>query len=120
MSEPIRYRGRIAQIRICLGKLLRMFLYQNDWKALPMAAIIAGLDRQSADPEPDPWKHLQVGDTVYGRGDRQGRICEIRRFQIQKRQAEDRHGNGSQPYRVRRFGVRRRSADLPTDLGLDR
>ena len=43
MSEPIRYRGRIAQIRICLGKLLRMFLYQNDWKALPMAAIIAGL-----------------------------------------------------------------------------
>ena len=43
MSETIRYRGRIAQIRICLGKLLRMFLYQNDWKALPMAAIIAGL-----------------------------------------------------------------------------
>lgn len=43
MSETIRYRGRIAQIRICLGKLLRMFLYQNDWKALPMSAIIAGL-----------------------------------------------------------------------------
>lgn len=43
MSENIRYRGRFAQIRIYLGKLLRMFVYQNDWKALPMAAIIAGL-----------------------------------------------------------------------------
>ena len=39
----IRYRGRINQIFIYLGKLLRMFLYQNDWKVLPMAAMVAGL-----------------------------------------------------------------------------
>lgn len=43
MSEKVRYRGRIAQTGIYLGKFLRMFVYQNDWKALPMAAIIAGL-----------------------------------------------------------------------------
>ena len=39
----IRHRGRGAQIWIYLGKMLRMFIYQNDWKVLPMAAIIAGL-----------------------------------------------------------------------------
>ncbi len=39
----IRYRGRGAQVWIYLGKLLRMFIYQNDWKVLPMAAVIAGL-----------------------------------------------------------------------------
>ena len=39
----IRYRGRINQVPIYLGKLLRMFLYQNDWKVLPMAAMVAGL-----------------------------------------------------------------------------
>ena len=39
----IRYRGRGSQIWICLGKLLRMFVYQNDWKVLPMAALVAGL-----------------------------------------------------------------------------
>ena len=39
----IRYRGRVNQIFIYLGKLLRMFLYQNDWKVLPMAAMVAGL-----------------------------------------------------------------------------
>ena len=39
----IRYRGRGNQIVIYLGKLLRMFLYQNDWKVLPMAAMVAGL-----------------------------------------------------------------------------
>ena len=38
-----RHRGRGAQIFIDLGKLLRMFIYQNDWKVLPMAALIAGL-----------------------------------------------------------------------------
>ena len=38
-----RYRGRISQTFIYLGKLLRMFVYQNDWKVLPMAAVIAGL-----------------------------------------------------------------------------
>ena len=39
----IRHRGRGAQVGIYLGKLLRMFVYQNDWKVLPMAALIAGL-----------------------------------------------------------------------------
>ena len=43
MSNKLRYRGRIAQIGIYLGKLFRMFIYQNDWKVLPMAALIAGL-----------------------------------------------------------------------------
>ena len=39
----IRHRGRGAQVLIYFGKLLRMFVYQNDWKVLPMAALIAGL-----------------------------------------------------------------------------
>ena len=39
----IRYRGRSAQVWIYLGKMLRMFIYQSDWKVLPMAALIAGL-----------------------------------------------------------------------------
>ena len=38
-----RYRGRIGQVQIYLGKLFRMFLYQNDWMVLPMAALVAGL-----------------------------------------------------------------------------
>ena len=43
MTETIRYRGRAAQTMIYLGKLLRMFIYQNDWKVLPIGAIIAGV-----------------------------------------------------------------------------
>ena len=39
----LRHRGRGTQIFIYLGKLLRMFVYQSDWKVLPMAALIAGL-----------------------------------------------------------------------------
>ena len=39
----VRHRGRSAQIAIYLGKNLRIFIYQNDWKVLPMAALIAGL-----------------------------------------------------------------------------
>ena len=39
----IHHRGRGAQVWIYLGKMLRMFVYQNDWKVLPMAALIAGL-----------------------------------------------------------------------------
>ncbi len=39
----IRHRGRGAQLSIYFGKMLRMFVYQNDWKVLPMAALIAGL-----------------------------------------------------------------------------
>ena len=39
----IRHRGRIKQIGIFFRKFLRMFVYQSDWKMLPMAALIAGL-----------------------------------------------------------------------------
>lgn len=39
----VRYRGPISQIGIYFVKFLRMFVYQSDWKVLPMAAIIAGL-----------------------------------------------------------------------------
>ncbi len=39
----VRHRGRISQIPIFLGKQLRMFIYQSDWKVLPMSALIAGL-----------------------------------------------------------------------------
>ncbi|WP_408071221.1 ABC transporter permease [Butyrivibrio sp. JL13D10] len=38
-----RHTGRFLQTVIYLGKLFRMFLFQNDWKVLPMSAIIAGL-----------------------------------------------------------------------------
>ena len=37
------YRKTLRQIPIYLGKFLRMFIYQDDWKMLPMAALIAGL-----------------------------------------------------------------------------
>ena len=39
----LRYHGRKGQILIYLGKFLRMFIYQSDWKVLPMAAFVAGL-----------------------------------------------------------------------------
>lgn len=39
----VRHRGRGSQIWIYLGKMLRTFVYQSDWKVLPMAAVIAGL-----------------------------------------------------------------------------
>lgn len=38
-----KHRGRAAQTFIYLGKLFRMFLFQNDWKVLPMSAVIAAL-----------------------------------------------------------------------------
>ena len=43
MEKKEHYSGRIRQTWIYLGKLLRMFIFQNDWKLLPMAAIIAAL-----------------------------------------------------------------------------
>ena len=44
MSEmDVKHRGRLAQTGIYLGKLLRMFVYQNDWKVLPMGAFIAAV-----------------------------------------------------------------------------
>ena len=39
----VRHCGRLSQIRIYLGKFFRMFIYQNDWKVLPMAAVISAL-----------------------------------------------------------------------------
>ncbi len=42
-ARTLQHRGRIAQIPIYFGKLVRMFIYKNDWKVFPMAAIIAGL-----------------------------------------------------------------------------
>lgn len=39
----IRHRGRLEQMRIYLGKFLRMFVYQNDWKVFPMTIIVAAL-----------------------------------------------------------------------------
>ncbi|NCB33115.1 MAG: ABC transporter permease [Erysipelotrichia bacterium] len=38
----VKHIGHLAQIRVYLGKMFRMFIYQKDWKLLPMAAIIAG------------------------------------------------------------------------------
>ena len=42
-QQKLHYRGRGGQIIIYLGKLLRGFVYQNDWKVIPMAALIAGI-----------------------------------------------------------------------------
>ena len=39
----IRHRGRGSQIMIYLGKQLRFFINESDWKVIPMAAIIAAL-----------------------------------------------------------------------------
>ncbi len=41
--NKVRHKGRLAQTGIYLGKLLRMFVFQNDWKVLPMAAVITGV-----------------------------------------------------------------------------
>ena len=42
-ERKLQYRGRAGQAIIYIGKLLRGFVYQSDWKVLPMAALIAGL-----------------------------------------------------------------------------
>lgn len=39
--RSFRRRGRMEQVNIYLGKFWRMFLYQSDWKSLPMAAVIS-------------------------------------------------------------------------------
>ena len=39
----IKHKGHVAQTGIYLGKLFRMFIFQSDWKVMPMAAVIAGL-----------------------------------------------------------------------------
>ncbi|MDD2959665.1 MAG: ABC transporter permease [Lachnospiraceae bacterium] len=40
-SGQTRHAGRLGQIKIYLGKLFRIFIYEKDWKVLPMAAVIA-------------------------------------------------------------------------------
>ena len=42
MNDNLRHKGRLAQLGIYLGKFLRMFVYQNDWKVIPIGAVIAG------------------------------------------------------------------------------
>lgn len=42
-NRRIKHKGRLRQIPIYLGKLFRMFIFVNDWKVLPMSAIIAAL-----------------------------------------------------------------------------
>ena len=42
-TRRIRHTGRGSQVLIYLGKQFRFFINQNDWKVLPMAAVIAGL-----------------------------------------------------------------------------
>ena len=43
MSKKLRYRGRMGQIGLYLGKFMRVFIFQNDWKVLPMGAVIAAV-----------------------------------------------------------------------------
>ncbi len=42
-ARRIRHSGRDHQVLIYLGKQFRFFINENDWKVLPMAAIIAAL-----------------------------------------------------------------------------
>ena len=42
-TVKVRHRGRIGQVPIYLGKLFRMFFYMDDWKCIPMSAVIAAL-----------------------------------------------------------------------------
>lgn len=43
MTEYEKHSGRIAQTGIYLGKLLRMFAYQSEWKVMPMAGIMTAV-----------------------------------------------------------------------------
>ena len=42
-TRRIRHKGRSSQVLIYLGKQLRFFINESDWKVLPMAAVIAAL-----------------------------------------------------------------------------
>ncbi len=42
-EEDVRYRSRAEQIPIFLGKHLRMFITEGNWRVLPLSAIIAYL-----------------------------------------------------------------------------
>jgi len=41
--RKVHHTGRMSQVGIYLGKQLRFFINESDWKVLPMAGIIAGL-----------------------------------------------------------------------------
>jgi len=41
--RKVHHTGRTSQVWIYLGKQFRFFINENDWKVLPMAAVIAGL-----------------------------------------------------------------------------
>lgn len=43
LKKRFRYRGRAGQVPVYLGKHLRGFVFQNDWKVLPISALIAAL-----------------------------------------------------------------------------
>ena len=43
MNENMKYIGRTKQTGIYIGKLFRMFVFQSDWKVIPMAAVIAAI-----------------------------------------------------------------------------
>ena len=43
VNEEIRYKGRLAQTWTCFKKHCRMFVYQSDWKVLPIGALIAAI-----------------------------------------------------------------------------
>lgn len=42
-EESLRYKSRLQQIPIYLGKHMRMFITEGNWKVLPLSAIIAML-----------------------------------------------------------------------------
>ena len=42
-SDKVKHTGRIVQIGIYFGKFLRMFVYQSDWKVIPIGTVIAAL-----------------------------------------------------------------------------
>ncbi|MDD5833250.1 MAG: ATP-binding cassette domain-containing protein [Clostridiales bacterium] len=41
-AEP-EHMGRLGQIKVYLGKLMRLFITQGDWKVIPMAVVISVL-----------------------------------------------------------------------------
>ena len=43
MTGTAKYPGRLEQTWIYLKKQVRVFVYENDWKVLPMSALIAAL-----------------------------------------------------------------------------
>lgn len=42
-TEKLKYKGRFAQTGIYFAKFMRMFVYQSDWKVLPIGAVIAAI-----------------------------------------------------------------------------